>query len=85
MYWVNEKDAKTALGGRSVGWVWNSGGKHWPNPRSFKNSGWKSDFLGILNGKSYRALSTNWERRLSHDFQDTGFAIRTQDPFSSLE
>ena len=65
MYWVNEKDAKTAFGGGSVGWVWNIGGKHWPNPEVSRIQGGKSDFLGILNGKSYRALSTNWERRLA--------------------
>ena len=32
MYWLNEKDAKSAFGGRSDGWGWNSGDKHWPDP-----------------------------------------------------
>ena len=54
MYWLNEKDAKSAFGGMSVGWVWNSGGKHWPNPEVSRIQGGKSDFLGILNVKSYQ-------------------------------
>ena len=54
MYWLNEKDAKSAFGGRSVGWVWNIGGKHWPNPEVSRIQGGKSDFLGILNVKSYQ-------------------------------
>ena len=44
VYWLDEKDAKSAFGGRSDRWGWNSGDKGFPDPEVSRIQGWKSDF-----------------------------------------